>query len=203
MRHQKAINHLGRTSSHRKAMLSNMASSLIRHKRIHTTLAKAKALRSFIEPILTKSKEDSTHSRRIAFSYLQDKEAVSELFRNVAVKIADRPGGYTRILKTGFRLGDNADMCMMELVDFNESLLAAKEAAPKKTTRRRRSTGKKAETTVAEEAPKVTAPKAKAKAKAAPIVEEEKPTEPVAEVENIEPAAESENAEPDTPTDNQ
>ncbi|HOW32652.1 MAG TPA: 50S ribosomal protein L17, partial [Bacteroidales bacterium] len=116
MRHQKAINHLGRTSTHRKAMLSNMASSLIRHKRIHTTLAKAKALRSFIEPILTKSKEDSTHSRRIAFSYLQDKEAVSELFRTVAVKIASRPGGYTRILKTGFRLGDNAEMCMMELV---------------------------------------------------------------------------------------
>lgn len=201
MRHQKAINHLGRTSSHRKAMLSNMASSLIRHKRIHTTLAKAKALRSFIEPILTKSKEDSTHSRRIAFSYLQDKEAVSELFRTVAVKIADRPGGYTRILKTGFRLGDNAEMCMMELVDFNESLLAAKEAAPKKTTRRRRGTGKKAESAVAqEETPKAAAPKTKAKAKAAPV-EEEKPAEPVAEIENNEPVAEAENTEEETPSD--
>ncbi|HPT13756.1 MAG TPA: 50S ribosomal protein L17 [Bacteroidales bacterium] len=194
MRHQKAINHLGRTSSHRKAMLSNMASSLIMHKRIHTTLAKAKALRTYIEPIITKSKEDSTHSRRIAFSYLQDKEAVTELFRTVAVKIADRPGGYTRILKTGFRLGDNADMCMMELVDFNENLLAAKEAAPKKTTRRRRGTGKKAETTaVAEETPKAAAPKAKTKAKAAPVAEVEKPEEPVAEAENT---------EPDTPVDN-
>ncbi len=166
MRHQKAINHLGRTSSHRKAMLSNMASSLIKHKRIHTTLAKAKALRSYIEPLITKSKEDSTHSRRIAFSYLQDKEAVTELFRTVAVKIADRPGGYTRILKTGFRLGDNADMCMMELVDFNENLLAAKEAAPKKTTRRRRGTGKKAETAaVAEETQKQQRPKQKPKPK--------------------------------------
>jgi len=171
-----------------------MASSLIMHKRIHTTLAKAKALRTYIEPIITKSKEDSTHSRRIAFSYLQDKEAVTELFRTVAVKIADRPGGYTRILKTGFRLGDNADMCMMELVDFNENLLAAKEAAPKKTTRRRRGTGKKAETTaVAEETPKAAAPKAKTKAKAAPVAEVEKPEEPVAEAENT---------EPDTPVDN-
>ncbi len=194
MRHQKAINHLGRTSTHRKAMLSNMASSLIRHKRIHTTLAKAKALRSFIEPILTKSKEDSTHSRRIAFSYLQDKEAVSELFRTVAVKIASRPGGYTRILKTGFRLGDNAEMCMMELVDFNESMLAAKEAAPKKTTRRRRGTGKKAETTATDETPKASVPKAKAKTKAAPVAEKEKPAEPVSEAEHT---------EPDTPADNQ
>lgn len=196
MRHQKAINHLGRTSTHRKAMLSNMASSLIRHKRINTTLAKAKALRTFIEPILTKAKDDSTHSRRIAFSYLQDKEAVTELFRTVAVKIADRPGGYTRILKTGFRLGDNAEMCMMELVDFNEVMLAAKEAAPKKTTRRRRGTGKKAESTaeaVAEPTAKA-APKAKAKAKAAPVAETEKPEEPVADTEKT---------ESDTPEDNQ
>lgn len=194
MRHQKAINHLGRTSTHRKAMLSNMASSLIRHKRINTTLAKAKALRTFIEPILTKAKDDSTHSRRIAFSYLQDKDAVTELFRTVAVKIADRPGGYTRILKTGFRLGDNAEMCMMELVDFNEVMLAANEAAPKKTTRRRRGTGKKAEPateTVAETAPKT---KAKAKAKAAPAAEAEKSAEPVADTKN---------AESDTPEDNQ
>jgi large subunit ribosomal protein L17 len=195
MRHQKAINHLGRTTSHRKAMLSNMASSLIRHKRINTTLAKAKALRTYIEPLLTKSKDDSTHSRRIVFSYLQDKEAVSELFRTVAVKIAGRPGGYTRILKTGFRLGDNAEMCMMELVDFNESLLAAKEAAPKKATRRRRGTGKKAETAAETEVtPKSAAPKAKAKTKTAPVVKDEKPAEPIAQAEIT---------EPDTPEDNQ
>ena len=143
MRHQKAINHLGRTSSHRKAMLSNMASSLIMHKRIHTTLAKAKALRTYIEPIITKSKEDSTHSRRIAFSYLQDKEAVTELFRTVAVKIADRPGGYTRILKTDMRAGDNAEMCMMELVDYNEVMLGTKEAKKTTTGRTRRSKAKK------------------------------------------------------------
>lgn len=174
MRHQKAVNHLGRTSAHRKAMLANMASSLILHKRINTTLAKAKALRSFIEPIITKAKEDSTPSRRLVFSYLQDKAAVTELFREVSVKVADRPGGYTRILKTGIRLGDNADMCMIELVDFNEAMLTAKEAAPKKTTRRRRTT-KKAEGTADQEAPKA-APKAKAKAKEA---EAEKPVEEV------------------------
>ena len=112
MRHQKTINHLGRTSTHRKAMLSNMASSLIMHKRISTTMAKAKALRGYVEPLITRAKIDSTHSRRVVFSYLQDKEAVTELFREVSVKVANRPGGYVRILKTGFRLGDNADMCL-------------------------------------------------------------------------------------------
>ncbi len=139
MRHGKKVNHLGRTSAHRKAMLSNMASSLILHKRINTTLAKAKALRSYVEPLITRSKDDSTHSRRMVFSYLQNKEAVITLFREVSVKVADRPGGYTRILKTGTRLGDNAEMCMMELVDFNENMLAAKEAPKAKTTRRSRS----------------------------------------------------------------
>lgn len=164
MRHSKVINHLGRTSTHRKAMLANMASSLIKHKRINTTIAKARALRTFVEPIITRAKTDSTHSRRVVFSYLQDKEAVTELFREISVKIADRPGGYLRILKTGFRLGDNADMCMVEFVDYNEALLGTKEATPaKKATRRKKATVKKADETVAE-APK--APKAKAKAKA-------------------------------------
>lgn len=137
MRHGKKINHLGRTSSHRKAMLSNMAASLILHKRISTTLAKAKALRTFIEPLITSSKDDSTHSRRLVFSYLQSKEAVTELFREVSKKVADRPGGYTRILKTGNRLGDNADMCIMELVDYNEAMLGETKSRTKaKTTRR-------------------------------------------------------------------
>ena len=140
MRHGKKFNHLGRTSAHRKAMLSNMATSLILHKRINTTLAKAKALRGYVEPLITRSKDDSTTSRRLVFAYLQNKEAVTILFREVAVKVADRPGGYTRILKTGNRLGDNADMCMMELVDFNENMLAAKEAPKAKTTRRGRTT---------------------------------------------------------------
>ncbi|MBW6501989.1 MAG: 50S ribosomal protein L17 [Bacteroidales bacterium] len=139
MRHQRVINHLGRKSSHRKAMLSNMAASLILHKRITTTVAKAKALKTFVEPVITKSKEDSTHSRRVAFSYLQDKTAVSELFREVSPKIGERPGGYTRILKTGNRIGDNAEMCILELVDFNENMLAGAEAKPKAARRRRAS----------------------------------------------------------------
>jgi len=139
MRHQRVINHLGRKSSHRKAMLSNMAASLILHKRITTTVAKAKALKTFVEPVITKSKEDSTHSRRVAFSYLKDKTAVSELFREVSPKIGERPGGYTRILKTGNRIGDNAEMCILELVDFNENMLAGAEAKPKATRRRRAS----------------------------------------------------------------
>ena len=138
MRHKKSFNHLGRKSAHRKAMLSNMACSLIKHKRIETTTAKAKALKRYIEPLITRSKDDSTHSRRVVFSYLQDKEAVSELFRDVALKVADRPGGYTRIIRLGNRLGDNADMCMMELVDFNETLLAEKVASKKTSSRRRR-----------------------------------------------------------------
>ena len=141
MRHGKKINHLGRTTPHRKAMLSNMASSLILHKRISTTVAKAKALRKFVEPLLTKSKEDTTHSRRTVFSYLQNKESVKELFDEVAGKIASRPGGYTRILKLAARLGDNADICIIELVDYNEDMLTMKEAAKPKT--RRRSSGKK------------------------------------------------------------
>ena len=136
MRHGKKFNHLGRKTAHRKAMLSNMASSLILHKRINTTVAKAKALRLFVEPILTKSKTDSTHSRRVVFSYLQNKHSVNELFRDVAPKIADRPGGYTRILKTGNRLGDNAEMCLIELVDFNETYTTEKKSAAKKTRRR-------------------------------------------------------------------
>ena len=136
MRHGKKFNHLGRKTAHRKAMLSNMASSLILHKRINTTVAKAKALRLFVEPLLTKSKTDSTHSRRVVFSYLQNKHSVSELFRDVAPKIADRPGGYTRILKTGNRLGDNAEMCLIELVDFNETYTTEKKSAAKKKRRR-------------------------------------------------------------------
>ncbi len=145
MRHGKKFNHLGRKSAHRKAMLANMACSLIQHKRIHTTLAKAKALRMYIEPIITKSKDDSTHSRRVVFSYLKDKHAVSELYREIAMKIADRPGGYTRILRTGNRLGDNAEMCFIELVDYNENMLKEPKKAAKKTRRRRSS--KKSETT--------------------------------------------------------
>ncbi len=144
MRHGKKINHLGRKSAHRKAMLSNMATSLILHKRISTTLAKAKALRIYVEPLITRSKEDSTHSRRLVFSYLQSKEAVSELFREVSQKVAERPGGYTRILKTGNRLGDNADMCIVELVDYNETMLSSKEPVKAKATRRRRITKKAA-----------------------------------------------------------
>jgi large subunit ribosomal protein L17 len=153
MRHGKKINHLGRKSAHRKAMLSNMATSLILHKRISTTLAKAKALRIYIEPLITRSKEDSTHSRRVVFSYLQSKEAVSELFREVSQKVAERPGGYTRILKTVNRLGDNANMCIVELVDYNETMLSSKEQVKVKATRRRRTTKKAAtdETKPAEE----------------------------------------------------
>ena len=151
MRHNKAINHLGRKSGHRKALLANMATSLILNKRIETTVAKAKALKMYVEPLITKSKEDTTHSRRVVFSYLKSKEAVTELFRTVAPKIADRPGGYTRVLKTGFRQGDGADMALIELVDFNEAALAAAPKAAKKTTRR--SSKKAAEAAPAAEAP--------------------------------------------------
>ena len=137
MRHNKKFNHLGRTASHRNAMLANMACSLIKHKRITTTVAKAKALKKYVEPLLTKSKNDTTNSRRVVFSYLQDKYAITELFKEISVKIADRPGGYTRIIKTGHRLGDNAEMCFIELVDYNENM--AKDKAAKKVTRTRRS----------------------------------------------------------------
>ena len=149
MRHGKKFNHLGRTASHRKALLSNMACSLIEHKRINTTVAKAKALRVYIEPLLTKAKEDTTHNRRTVFSYLQNKEAVTELFRTIAPKIAERNGGYCRIIKTGFRLGDGADTAMIELVDFNE--LYSAKSDTKKTTRRSRRSSSKKETSEATE----------------------------------------------------
>lgn len=148
MRHGKKFNHLGRTAAHRKAMLSNMACSLIEHKRINTTVAKAKELKKFVEPLVTRSKVDSTHNRRIVFSYLKNKHAVSELFREVVAKVGERPGGYTRIIKTGNRLGDNAEMCMIELVDFNE-LYTNEKAKTKKSRRSRRAGGsKKAEAPV-------------------------------------------------------
>jgi len=163
MRHNKKFNHLGRKTAHRKSMLANMAISLIQHKRISTTLAKAKALRIYVEPLLTKSKEDNTNSRRVVFSYLQSKEAVTELFQNISQKIASRPGGYTRILRTGLRLGDNAEMCIIELVDYNENML--KEKSTKKAARTRRSSAAKK----AVEAPVV----AVAPAVEAPVVAEE------------------------------
>jgi large subunit ribosomal protein L17 len=177
MRHNNTNNNLGRKSAHRKAMLSNMASSLILHKRIKTTTAKAKALRVFIEPILTKSKEDSTQSRRLAFAYLQDKDAVTSLFREVSPKIADRPGGYTRILKLGTRVGDAAEMCYIELVDFNEAMITGTSTGETKTARRSRRGGskKKTEETASKKPDKATAieaktkkPAAKAAAKASP-----------------------------------
>ncbi len=160
MRHNKSVNHLGRKSGHRKALLSNMASSLILHKRITTTEAKAKALKQYVEPLITKSKEDTTHSRRVVFSYLKDKNATAELFRTVAPKVANRPGGYTRVLHVGFRQGDAAEMALIELVDFNEAALATTEKkAARKGTRR---SAKKA--APAAEAPAVEAPAAEAPA---------------------------------------
>ncbi len=175
MRHGKKHNHLGRTTSHRKAMLANMASSLIKHKRISTTLAKAKALRVYVEPLITKSKNDTTHSRRTVFAYLQDKETVTELFRDVAAKVANRPGGYTRIIKLNNRLGDNAEMALIELVDYNEVYGKDTAAEEKKTTRRGRSKGKKADAPAAE----TKAPKAEAAVveEVAPAVEETPATE--------------------------
>ena len=174
MRHKKNFNHLGRKTGHRKAMLSNMACSLIMNKRIETTVAKAKALKRYVEPMITRSKDDSTHSRRLVFSYLQDKEAVTELFREVGAKVGDRPGGYTRIIKLGNRLGDNADMCIIELVDFNEIMLGDKIAAKKSSSRRRRGTKSKEETVAK---PGVAAPvvaeKAAVVAEEAEIVAEE------------------------------
>ena len=170
MRHNKNFNHLGRQAGHRKALMSNMASSLILHKRIETTVAKAKALRMFVEPLVTKSKEDTTHSRRVVFSYLKQKEAVTELFRTIAPKIAERNGGYTRILKTGFRLGDAAEMCIIEFVDFNEAYTTgvapvaapAEEAKPKTRRSRSKKTTDAVEdaTVVEKKAAKAAAPKA-------------------------------------------
>jgi large subunit ribosomal protein L17 len=167
MRHGKKLNHLGRTNSHRKAMMSNMATSLILHKRITTTLAKAKALRGYVEPILTKSKSDTTHSRRVVFSYLQDKDAVTILFREIAEKIANRPGGYTRIIKMENRLGDNAEMALIELVDYNTVYGSDVVKTEKKSTRRRGGAGK--------------AKAAEPAAKAAPVAEEAVEAAPVAE----------------------
>ncbi len=178
MRHGKKHNHLGRKTAHRHAMLSNMACSLIEHKRISTTIAKAKALRVYVEPILTKSKDDSTHNRRTAFSYLKSKEAVTELFRTVAPKIADRPGGYTRIIRTGYRLGDNAEMCLIELVDFNEVYTSGEKKTTTRRSRRGGSTAKKADT----------APTAETVEEA--VVVEETPAEEVkAEAEEATPEA--------------
>ena len=151
MRHGKKFNHLGRKTAHRKSMLSNMACSLIEHKRINTTLAKAKALRQYVEPLLTKSKKDTTHSRRVVFSYLRDKYATAELFKNISVKIADRPGGYLRIIKLGNRQGDNASMAMIELVDYNEIYNLKVSKAKKSTRRGRRKTGANVEQVPAQE----------------------------------------------------
>ena len=193
MRHGKKVNHLSRKKGHRRSLLSNMACSLIEHKSINTTLAKAKALRVYVEPLLTKSKTDSTHSRRTVFSYLQDKDVVAELFREVAPKIATRNGGYTRIIRTGYRLGDNAEMCMIELVDFNE--VYTKEAATKATRRSRRG-GKKTtsaetlvEEAVVEEAVEATTEELVTEVAEEPVAEAaEETTAEVAE----EPAAETE-----------
>ena len=189
MRHGKKFNHLGRTASHRKAMLSNMASSLILHKRISTTLAKAKELKKHVEPLVTRAKEETTHNRRIAFSFLQSKEAIKTLFGEISEKVAARPGGYTRIIKTGFRLGDNAEMCIIELVDFNELMLKDAKPAKKTTRRSRRGGSSKAEGTqdtqdkeVKADAADTKADAAKAKtdaaeAKADAKAKEEKPSE--------------------------
>lgn len=186
---------MSRKSAHRKAMLANMACSLLLHKRITTTVAKAKALKIYVEPLITKAKQDSTHNRRIVFSYLQDKDAVSELFREISAKIGDRPGGYTRILKTGTRLGDAADMCIIELVDYNESMLGTKEA--KATSSRRRRAGKKKDDAT------VVAPKTAKAKKVAEVVEEvidEAPAtqEPVVE-EQTEAEAQVEENQDETP----
>ena len=151
MRHGKKFNHLGRKAAHRKAMLANMACSLIDHKRINTTVAKAKALKKYVEPLITKAKTDTTHSRRVVFSYVKQKETIKELFSAVAAKVADRPGGYTRIIKTGNRLGDNAEMCMIELVDFNEVYTNGKETTKTKTRRRKKATTTVEETPAVEE----------------------------------------------------
>jgi len=202
MRHGKKFNHLGRTAPHRKAMLSNMASSLILNKRITTTVAKAKALRKYVEPILTKSKEDTTHSRRVVFSYLNDKQTVKALFDEVSEKIASRPGGYTRIIKTGNRLGDNADMCIIELVDYNELLLEDAKPAKAKSRRSRKVGGKKKEeATVVEEEVKAESTIEDAevieevKAEADQEVVEEAQTEEVKSEETVEDKKEDTNEE--------
>ena len=192
MRHGKKVNHLGRTNSHRKAMLANMATSLILHKRITTTLAKAKALRVYAEPLLTKSKDDTTHSRRTVFSYLQDKDAVSILFRDIAAKIADRPGGYTRIVKLENRLGDNAEMAIIELVDYNTVYTKGDVAVAKKSTRRRGGKGGAAVAAPAKEEVVFDAPVAE-EVTETPVAEET--AAPAAEEAPEAPAANEENAE--------
>ena len=194
MRHGKKNNHLSRQTGHRKAMLANMACSLIEHKRINTTVAKAKALKQFVEPLITKSKEDTTHNRRIVFAYLRSKYAVTDLFRDVAAKVGDRPGGYTRIIKVGSRLGDNADMAMIELVDFNELYNGGKKEEKKAKSRRGGSKAKGATTAPA------------AKATPAPAVEEAQVDEPTAEAPAVEeapvqtPVAEVETPQAEEPT---
>jgi large subunit ribosomal protein L17 len=202
MRHGKKFNHLSRQKGHRAAMLANMACSLIEHKRINTTVAKAKALKQFVEPLITKSKDDTTHNRRIVFAYLRSKYAVTDLFRDVAAKVGDRPGGYTRIIKVGNRLGDNADMAMIELVDFNELYNGGKKEEKKAKSRRGGSKAKGA-TTAPAAAPKAEAPVAEEPKAEAPVAEvEEAPVAetveaPVAEVEEA-PAAEE---APEAPAD--
>ncbi len=194
MRHKKNFNHLGRKTGHRKAMLSNMATSLIMHKRIETTTAKAKALKKYVEPLITKSKDDSTHARRVVFSYLQDKDAVTELFREVSVKVADRPGGYTRIIRLGNRLGDNADMCLIELVDYNEILLTEKAASKKPTSRRRRGGGKtKTATGTATESPEAEVEEA--------VVEETAVEDTVVEETAVEETSTEEEPKTETPVE--
>jgi large subunit ribosomal protein L17 len=184
MRHGKKFNHLGRQASHRKAMLSNMCASLILHKRISTTLAKAKELKKHVEPLVTRAKEDTTHNRRMAFSVLQNKEAIKVLFGEVIEKVGNRPGGYTRIIKTGYRLGDNAEMCIIELVDFNELMLKDAKPAKKTTRRSRRGTGKAVDAPAAAKAADETAAPA-----------EEAETTPTAEAPETAPKAEDGSAE--------
>ena len=199
MRHGKKFNHLGRKAAHRKAMLSNMACSLIDHKRINTTVAKAKALKQYVEPLITKAKNDSTHSRRVVFSYLRQKETIKELFGAVSTKVGDRPGGYTRIIKTGNRLGDNAEMCMIELVDFNDVYTNGKETKKTKTRRRKKSTAKVEETPVVEDAQVVEETPAVEEAPTAedtPVVEETPAVEeaPVSEAVSEESNTDAEEA---------
>ena len=201
MRHGKKFNHLGRKSAHRKAMLSNMACSLIDHKRINTTVAKAKALKQYVEPLITKAKNDSTHSRRVVFSYLRQKETIKELFGAVSTKVGDRPGGYTRIIKTGNRLGDNAEMCMIELVDFNDVYTNGKETKKTKTRRRKKTTAKVEETPVVEDAQVIEETPA---VEEAPVAEEAPAVEetPVAkETPAIEETPVAETASEETNTD--
>lgn len=199
MRHNKKNNHLSRKKGHRRALLANMATSLIKHKRISTTLAKAKALRPYVEPLLTRSKSDNTHNRREVFSHLQDKDAVAELFRDIAPKIADRPGGYTRIIKTGFRKGDAAEMCMIELVDYNE-IYAATEKKTKTRRSRRGGGAKAAASTGAKAEAKETAKKEEPKAeKAAPKKDETKKAAPKKEAKAADaPKAEAKKKQEDS-----